>query len=70
MTRRLEFEMVEDRMAEVLSSKSPEQRLAIGFGLWRSARVMLGAMLRSAHPDWDEARLKTEVARRMSHGAV
>jgi hypothetical protein len=70
MTRKLEFEMVDDRMADVLRAKTPEQRLAIGFGLWRSARVMLSSMLRSAHPEWDEARLNTEVARRMSHGAV
>jgi hypothetical protein len=70
VNRRAGFEQLDERMVRILRAKTPAERLAIGFGLWRSARVMLASMLRSAHPDWDEARLAAEVARRMSHGAV
>jgi hypothetical protein len=64
------IEMVEDLMAEVLRSKTPAERIAIGFGLWTSARNMLLAHLGATHPEWDAERLNKEVARRLSHGAV
>jgi hypothetical protein len=64
------IEVVDDIMAEVLRKKTPAERLAIGFGLWRSARMLLRGQLRSLHPEWDAAQLDREVARRLSHGAV
>ncbi|BFU93801.1 MAG: hypothetical protein NTNFB02_05230 [Nitrospira sp.] len=64
------IEVLDDAMAEVLRRKTPAERLAIGFGLWRSARTMLRGQLASLHPDWDVQRLEREVARRLSHGAV
>jgi hypothetical protein len=64
------FEVVDDEMAEVLRAKTPAERLAIGFGLWRSARVMLSAMLRSQHPDWTGERVEREVSARLSHGSA
>ncbi|HZC81904.1 MAG TPA: hypothetical protein VE222_09355 [Nitrospiraceae bacterium] len=64
-----QIEVVEDRMAEVLRTKTPAQRLAIGFALRRSAERLLRAHLASAHPDWDSQRVVREVAGRLSHGA-
>lgn len=64
------IEVMDDAMAEVLRRKTPAERLAIGFGLWRSARKMLRGQLASLHPEWDAARLDREVAWRLSHGAV
>lgn len=64
------IEVVDDAMADVLRRKTPAERIGIGFGLWRSAQRMLRSHLASAHPDWDEARLGREVARRLSHGVV
>jgi len=64
------IEVLDDAMAEVLRRKTPAERLAIGFGLWRSARRMLRGQLASLHPDWDAERLEREVVRRLSHGAV
>ena len=63
-------EVLDDEMAAVLQQKTPAERLAIAFGLWRSARVLLRGQLRSLHPDWSEDRLDGEVARRLSRGAV
>ena len=64
------IEVVDEIMAEVLRKKTPAERLAIGFGLWRSARTLLRGQLSSLHPEWDAAHLDREVARRLSHGAV
>jgi hypothetical protein len=64
------IEVVDDMMAEVLRNKTPAERIAIGFGLWTSARKMLLSHLGSTHPEWDPERLNKEVARRLSHGVV
>jgi len=65
-----QIEVVEDCMAEVFRTKTPAQRIAIGFGLRRSAERLLRAHLISAHPDWDPQRIAREVAGRLSHGAA
>lgn len=64
------IEVLDEAMAEVLRRKTPAERLAIGFGLWRSARTMLRGQLTSLHPEWDAERLEREVVRRLSHGAI
>lgn len=64
------IEVMDDDMAEILKKKTPQERLEIAFGLWRSARKMLTSFLRSQHPEWDDKRIQVEVAKRMSHGAV
>lgn len=63
-------EVLDDAMAEVLRSKTPAERLAIAFALWRFASGMVREQVRSQHPDWNLAELDRQVARRMSHGAV
>ncbi|HZD39496.1 MAG TPA: hypothetical protein VE131_02165, partial [Terriglobales bacterium] len=60
------IEVLDDEMAEVLRRKTPAERIAIGFGLWRSARKILRAQLASLHPEWDARRLEHEIARRLS----
>lgn len=65
-----QIEVMDEAMTEVLRRKTPAERLAIGFGLWRSARKLLRGQLASLHPDWDAQRLAQEVARRLSHGAA
>ena len=63
------IEMVDDRMAEVLSAKSPLDRLQIGFALWESARVFLQAHLGKTHPEWDEETVQREISRRFLNAA-
>jgi hypothetical protein len=62
------FDVLDDAQAEILRRLTPAERLAVGFGLWRSAREMLTFQLASLHPDWDAERVSREVARRLSHG--
>jgi hypothetical protein len=68
--RRFTDEVLSDDMAAVLRGKSPDQRLAIGFGMWRFARQLIERTSRAQHPEWTEAELERHVAQRMSHGAV
>ena len=64
------IEVLDDRMIEVLKSKTPQQRLLIAFGIWESAKKQLTNYFRSIHPDWDDEIIRREVARRLSHGTV
>ncbi len=65
-----QIEVVDDAMAEVLKSKTPAERIGIGFNIWLSAYNMLTVYLKKTHPDWNAEILKREVKRRLSHGAV
>jgi len=62
------IEIIDDTMARLLREKSSQQRLAIAFGLWTSAKNQLTNYLRSEHPDWDDTAVQREVVKRLSHG--
>jgi len=64
------IDVVDDAMARILRLKTGAERLQIASGLYASARRMLLSHLRAEHPDWGEARIIREAARRLSHGAV
>ena len=65
-----QIEVLDEAMADVLRRKEPWERIAIGFNLWQGAWDMLTHYLGACHPDWTEERIRQEVVRRMSHGAV
>jgi hypothetical protein len=64
------LEVPDPAIVEVLRTKTPQERLSIGFGMWSAARKMLVNLLADSHPEWDQDRLQKEVARRMSGGSV
>ena len=64
-----QIEVVDERMAQVLRQKSPQERLQIGFEMWASSREMIRSYLASQHPRWPEEKLNREVARRLLRGA-
>lgn len=65
-----QIEVVDDAMAEVLRHKTPAERIAIGFSLWESARLLLTAHLGRSHPAWHAKKVEEEVAKRLSHGTA
>jgi hypothetical protein len=65
-----QIEAVDDLMADILRGKTAAERIRIGFDLWISTRNMLLVHLRKTHPDWNAEKIKREVARRLSHGAI
>lgn len=64
------IEIIDDVMAGILREKTPQQRLAIAFSLWTSAKKQLLNYLRAEHPDWSDSMIQKEVAKRLSHGTV
>jgi hypothetical protein len=67
MVRRREpvIEAIDDHMAAMLRRKTPTERLASTFAMWRFARDRTMACLKQQHPDWNETQLKAELRRRM-----
>jgi hypothetical protein len=65
-----QIEVVDNLMAGILRGKTASERIRIGFDLWQSTRNMLLVHLRKTHPDWNAEKIKHEVARRLSHGAI
>jgi hypothetical protein len=64
------FETMDDCMVPILQAKTPAERLAICFGMWRHARMLVEAGVRHSHPHWTAEERNREAARRISHGAV
>jgi hypothetical protein len=61
-------EVVDWPMVLILRQKTEAQRLAISWGMWKSARDMLRNLVRSEHPDWSEGEVRSYVAKRLAHG--
>ena len=68
--RRPVVEVMDERMADMLRRKTPQERLEISVGMWETARVMLRGIITQNHPDWPEERILREIAKRISHGVV
>jgi hypothetical protein len=60
------IEVLDSEMAPHLRALSGAERLRIASGMFAAARRMLTSHLAAAHPDWEEERLRAEVARRLS----
>ncbi len=63
-----QIEVLDDAMAELLRRKTPAERVAMISALHHTMRVVIQSTLRSRHPDWDDAAISQEVARRMTRG--
>jgi|GEM_PF-997555 RNA:NAD 2'-phosphotransferase (TPT1/KptA family) len=59
-----------DEMADVLRQKTEQERLEIGFEMWRAADRMIRAAVKQQYPHWSDEEVQHEVARRLSHGSV
>ncbi len=65
MSPRIMEDDLDDRMVEILRSKTPAERLAMAFGMWSFARKMIHAIVRREHPEWTEAEVNRAVAKRI-----
>ena len=63
-----QIEVLDERMVQVLRDKSPAERVEMIFAANRTMRLLLEGHLRWRHPDWDDAAIAAEIARRMSIG--
>jgi hypothetical protein len=67
--KHLHIEVIDRAFAAVLASKSPAERIGMVAEAHRTARILAEAGIRYLHPDWSDAQIRSEVARRMAHGA-
>jgi len=63
------MEVVDDVAAEVLRRKTPAERMEMALAANRLVRQRIEGHLRTVHSDWDDARIQTEVTRRMRLGS-
>lgn len=63
-------EVLDDRTAEILRSKTPAERLMIVAQMWEFAAQLVRDTIHSQHPDWPAEQVEQQVVRRMSHGAI
>lgn len=61
------IEVVDPLMVPFLRIKSPAERLAISWGMWRFARDTLRRSIAEQHPDWSEFEINREATRRLVH---
>lgn len=66
----VQFEIIDDQVAEILRRKTDVQRLRSVDAFWRSARAILRAAIVTENPDWDGLRVNAEISRRISNGKV
>ncbi len=62
------IEVVDEIMVPILRAKSPGQRVEMIWSMFRFARQLASAGIRSAHPEWTDAQVKAEWHRRLGHG--
>jgi hypothetical protein len=67
---RLNFEVIDDDMAAVWRTKSGAERLRIANQMFLFARRTLMTAIRAEHPEWDDAGVKREAARRLLRGSL
>jgi hypothetical protein len=65
-----QIEVVDEKVAAVLRTKAPAERLDIAFNIWISTHEMLTSHLRETHPNWSLKEVGHEVARRLLHGVL
>ena len=63
------IEMVDPAMAEIYRRMPPWRRVQIALDANRTARLVVEGSVRTHHPDWDDDRVRAEVARRMLLGS-
>ena len=61
------IEAVHPEVARALRAKSGMERLRLAHETWELTRQRLAAYLTARHPEWSEAEIEQEVARRLLH---
>ena len=64
-----QIEVIDNAVAEVLRRKTPGQRVEMALAANRLVRLRIEGHLRTLHPDWDDAHIQAEIARRMLLGS-
>jgi hypothetical protein len=64
-----QIEVVDDRIAEILKTKSGPDRLNMVWDAWTFFEKTIRAYLKNEHPEWTEEQIQKEMVRRVTHGS-
>ena len=60
-----QIEVVDERVAEILRRKTPAERVQMALEMGELVRLRIEGHLRTIHPDWTDALVYAEIAKRM-----
>ncbi len=63
-----QIEVVDDKVAEIIKTKSGPERLSMAWDAWSFFEKRITAHLKSLHPEWTEEQIQKEIVRRVAHG--
>ncbi len=65
-----QIEVVDDRVAEILRTKSGPERLTMVWADWSFFQTRIMAHLKNEHehPEWTEEQIRKEILRRVTYG--
>ncbi len=63
-----QIEVVDKRVAEILRTKTGQERLKMVWDSWTFFYQRLQAYLRNAHPEWTQEEIQKEIVKRVSYG--
>ena len=64
-----QIEVVDPALAAVLRRKTLAERIAMVSAAHKMVRLCIEGHLRTRHPDWPDAAIDREIARRMTRGS-
>ncbi len=63
-----QIEVVDEKVAEILRTKTGQERLKMVWDSWTFFYQRLQAYLRNAHPEWTQEEIQKEIVKRISYG--
>jgi ABC-type transport system involved in cytochrome bd biosynthesis fused ATPase/permease subunit len=64
-----QIEVIDDKIAEIMKTKSGQERLNMVWDAWTFFEKTIRAYLKNRHPEWTEEQIQKEVVRRVTHGS-
>ncbi len=63
-----QIEVVDDKIAEIIKTKSGMERLNMVWDAWIFFERRIKAYLKDIHPEWTEEQIQKEIVRRVTYG--
>lgn len=63
-----QIEVVDDKVAEILKTKTGPERLGMAWDAWSFFEKTITAHLKSTHPEWTKEQIQKELIRRVAYG--
>lgn len=64
-----QIEVIDDKVAEIMKTKSGMERLNMVWDAWAFFEKTIKTHLKNMHPEWTEEQIQREIVRRVTHGA-